>query len=156
MGFYYAVEKKRFEQEWSKLRVEYAKAGMSAEDIENIYKFDLETFCSQRTYINHTQPLPNTYISGNEAENSTLFRKFGTTTFSFSIEDFSGRYDWVEMIENQRLASLLRQLSEEDLELLTFLVLEEHSQRELAQKWGCTQKTISARFNRIRKFLGNF
>jgi len=51
------------------------------------------------------------------------------------------------------LALALRKLSKEDLELLTFLVLEEHTQRELAEKWGCTQAAISQRYKKIKKIL---
>lgn len=153
MGFYYATERKRFEREWAKLRKEYEAAGMTTETIQLLYKFDLELFRSQRTYENHTQVMPSEYISGDESGHSTLFRKFSNSTVSFDEADFSGRYAWVDTIENQRLALLLRQLSDKDLELLTFLILEEHTQRELAQKWGCSQAAISQRCKKIKKLF---
>ena len=144
MGFYYATERKRFEREWDKLRKEYEAAGMPSEAIQSLYEFDLEFFRSQRTYINRTQSMPEEYISDDDSERSSIFRKFA---------NFSGRFAWVDTIENQQLACALRQLSDEDLELLTFLVLEEHTQRELAEKLGCTQEAISKRFIKIKKFL---
>lgn len=153
MGFYYATEKKRFDREWTKLRKDYEAAGMSSEAIQCLYEFDLETFRSERTYINHTQPLPSEYISDDELEKSTLFRRFVNSSVSFDETNYTGRYAWVDAIDDQRLALALRQLSDEDLELLTFLVLEEHTQRELAVKWGWSQKAVSRRFLRIKKFL---
>ncbi|NBI67908.1 sigma-70 family RNA polymerase sigma factor [Pseudoflavonifractor sp. 60] len=153
MGFYYATERKRFEREWDKLRKDYEAAGMSQEAIQLLYEFDLECFRSQRTYEIHTQALPSEYINGEKIENSVLLRKFASSTISFDEADFSGRYAWVDTIENQRLVCALRQLSIEDLELLTFLVIEEHTQRELAEKLGCTQEAVSKRFIRIKKFL---
>jgi len=138
MGFYYATERKRFEQEWAKLRKQYEATGMDTKAIQLLYEFDLEVFRSQRTYENHTQAMPNEYISKNDLEHSTLLRKFGTQSITFDEAEFSGRYAWVDTIENQHLALTLRKLSDKDLELLTFPVLEEHTQRELAQKWGCT------------------
>lgn len=153
MGFYYATERKRFELEWDKLRSEYEAAGMTAEAIQLLYEFDLELFRSQRTYENHIQAMPDEYINDDKSGSSALFRKFASSTVSFDESDFSGRYAWVDTIENQRLALLLRQLSDEDLELLTFLVQEEHTQRELAQKWHCSQKTISSKLKRIKSAL---
>lgn len=153
MGFYYATERKRFEQEWAKLRKEYEAAGMPSETIQLLYEFDLEFFRSQRTYENHTQVMPSEYISDDGVDHSTLFRKFANSTVTFDEADFFDRYAWVDTIEDQRLVLALRQLSDEDLELLTFLVLEEHTQRELAEKLGCTQEAVSKRYIRIKKFL---
>ena len=155
MGFYYATERKRFEREWDKLRKDYEAAGMSQEAIQLLYEFDLETFRSERTYANHTLPLADEHIRNDKLEPSTLYRKYVNASTSFDEVDFSGRYSWVDAIENQRLVCALRQLSNEDLELLTFLVLEEHTQRELAQKWGCSQKNVSVRFKRIKKILNS-
>ncbi len=153
MGFYYATERKRFEREWAKLRKDYEAAGMSTEAIQTLYEFDLEFLRSQRTYENHTQVMPSEYIDDDNSGCSTLFLKFATSSVSFDESDFSGRYAWVDTIENQRLVFLLKQLSDEDLELLTFLVLEEHTQRELAEKLGCTQEAVSKRYIRIKNFL---
>lgn len=153
MGFYYAAERKRFEQRWAKLRKEYEEAGMPSETIQLLYEFDLEFFRSQRAYENHTQAMPSEYVSNDGTSHSTLFRKFPISTVTFDETDFSGRYAWVDAIENQKLALMLQKLSKEDLELLTFLVLEEHTQKELAEKLGCTQEAISKRFVRIKKIL---
>lgn len=153
MGFYYAAEKKRFDRKWAKLWKEYETAGMKSTDIQMIYEYDLEFFRSQRTYRNRTQAIPSEYIQDEQVDSSSLLRKFEIWEPSFDESDFPDRYAWVDSIENQRLIQLLRQLSDEDLELLTFLILEEHTQRELAQKWGCTQKTISMRLKRIKDLV---
>lgn len=153
MGFYYATEKKRFDREWAKLREEYEAAGMSPEAIQLIYAFDWECFCSQRTYVNHTQTLPNESISDDEIKRSTLFRKYINSMASFDDMTTASRHAWVDTIENQKLVSALQNLSHEDLELLTFLVLEEHTQRELAKKLGCTQAAVSKRFTIIKKIF---
>jgi DNA-directed RNA polymerase specialized sigma24 family protein len=156
MGFYYAAERKRFEQEWDKLRKEYMTAGMPAEAIQVLYDFDLDFFRSQRIYETHTQPVPSEYIGEDESELSTLFRKFENCVVCFDEADFFDRYAWIDTIEDPQLLSLLRQLKNHDLELLTFLVLEGHSQCELAEKWGCSQKAVSKRFRRLKNFFKNF
>lgn len=118
-----------------------------------IYDFDLAVFRSERTYRSHTQPLPSEYISVGEEDHSVLFRKFSSTSITFDESNFSGRYAWVDTIEKPQLARLLRQLSDEDLELLTFLVIEGHTQWELAHKWRCSQAAVSKRFLKIKNFL---
>ena len=58
MGFNYAKEKRKFDQEWAVLRALYESHGMEQEAIDSLYEFDLQWFRSRRTYENHTQPFP--------------------------------------------------------------------------------------------------
>ena len=60
MGFNYAKEKKKFDEEWKKLRNEYERAGMSHLAIDEIYEFDWREFCSRRVY--RPQPTASRYI----------------------------------------------------------------------------------------------
>jgi len=53
MGFNYAREKLRFEKKWQLIRQQYEQAGMSPEDIKQMYDFDWAWFKSQRKYFNH-------------------------------------------------------------------------------------------------------
>ena len=57
MGFNYGLEKRKFTEEWKKLYHEYKAAGMSEEDIQDIYAFDLNVFRKNRTEFQRTQPL---------------------------------------------------------------------------------------------------
>ena len=57
MGFNYGLEKRKFTEEWKKLYREYKAAGMSEEDIQDIYAFDLNVFRKIRTEFQRTQPL---------------------------------------------------------------------------------------------------
>ena len=50
MGFNYAIEKAKFEREWTQLRVEYEKAGMSTEKINILHDYDWENFKKERIY----------------------------------------------------------------------------------------------------------
>lgn len=153
MGFYYATERKRFEQEWNKLRKEYEAAGMTSETIQLLYEFDLEFFRSQRTYENHTQVMPNEYIGDKESSHSSLFRKFAISTVTFDEADFSDRYSWIYTIENQNLLQSLCKLSEDDLELLTLYAIEGFTQSQIAKRLGCNQSVVSKKLKRIKIFL---
>ena len=57
MGFNYGLEKRKFTEEWKKLYSEYKAAGMSEEDIQDIYAFDLNVFRKNRTEFQRTQSL---------------------------------------------------------------------------------------------------
>ena len=57
MGFNYGLEKRKFTEEWKKLYHEYKAAGMSEEDIQDIYAFDLNVFRKNRTEFQRTQTL---------------------------------------------------------------------------------------------------
>lgn len=154
MGFNYAKEKRKFELEWKKLRKEYEQAGMSTYAIDQMYEFDLAAFCSRRSYSAHTQHLPDMYITeGDEENQSSLLKKFKSLSVDFGESDFPGRYAWIDTIDDPLMALRLKRLQPEDLELLTFIVIEGHSQEELAQRWACSQKAISKRYQKIKKYL---
>ena len=78
MGFNYAIEKAKFEREWTQLRVEYEKAGMSNEKINILHDYDWENFKKERIYAIHTQEFREAqYDNGNSQEDkSPLFKKF--------------------------------------------------------------------------------
>lgn len=154
MAFYYAKEKREFDREWEKLRSEYTTAGMLGEDIEKLYAFDLEWFCSRRRFLSHTQSLPAENIEGDESvEQSSLIRKF--SSFSVSLDEtlMGGRYGWVEEVEDTHLVNKLRQLSLEDLELLTLIAIDGYAQAEIARIRGCSKNAISKKIIRIKNNL---
>ena len=62
MGFNYAKEKKQFDKTWKKLQKEYEEAGMPPQNIESMRLYDWDEVCSRRSFENHTQPLPDTYL----------------------------------------------------------------------------------------------
>ncbi len=153
MAFYYAKEKRKFDREWEKLRSEYTTAGMSQEDIDKLYAFDWDWFCSRRRFLNHTQRLPAENIEGDDsAEQSSLIQKFDSFSVSLDETLMGGRYGWVEEIEDAQLLNKLRRLSRADLELLT-LLMEGYKQPQIAQLQGCSQSNISQKITRIEKLL---
>ena len=114
-------------------------------------RFDWAEFCSRRAYENRTQPLPEETIETDSA--STLFQKFEQLTTSLDAETFSGRSDWIEQIEDGALAGRLKQLSPDDLELLTRYAIEGATQSELALQFDIGQQGISKRLKKIKSFL---
>ena len=122
--------------------------------IDEIYTYDWRCFCSQRTYENRTQHLPDLYISDEgQSERSSLLKKFPVLSTTFEEQDFPGQYAWIDTIENPDLFQKISFLSKADLELLTLLVIHGYSEAEIARQKGCSRNTISKKFARIKKFL---
>lgn len=150
MEFNYALERRKFENQWKLLRKQYQEAGMNEEAINQIYEFDLQWFNSERKYIRHQTDL---------AENATVY-----DLPSSDIEEILpgsralnvipvDRHWWINEIEDEKLQHRLVSLSDSDIELLTALVFEGKTQTEFALAKGTSQQSISRRFQQIRKIL---
>jgi len=156
MSFNYSKEKFLLDKEWKKLRVEYAKSGMTQQAIQDLYDFDLSWFRMRRNYENHVQALPEEIDEQNTETHSNLFQKFASLSMSLDEMAFSGRYAWVDTISDVDLVDKLKSLSEDDLELLTLFAIEGYTQREIAKKMCCSQKAISKKSVKIKKFFKKF
>ena len=101
MAYNYAREKRKFDGEWKRKALWYRKEGMSEEDIEAMYRFDLAQFNRDRAYESRRRPLE-------------------TACGSCYIQQPSERYSWIYEVSEPRLVEKLRRLSESDIELLGF------------------------------------
>ena len=146
MGWNNAYETKKFEAKQKKQAEEYRALGMTEEQIQAIYEFDLEQFKSERRNRMHIQQFTSSDFDEGEDDDSesTLYDKF-FDELTCSIETLGGksRYWWVEEIDNQKLAERVKMLSEEDLELLTKSIVDGYNQTQLAEIYGIAQKNIS-------------
>ena len=158
MGFNYAIEKAKFEREWTQLRVEYEKAGMSTEKINILHDYDWENFKKERIYAIHTQEFREAqYDNGNSQEDkSPLFKKFLSAISRWDNYAASTSTGWIEDITDERLAARLKELSQEDLELLTQFIIQGFTQSDLEQMGYGKQYKISRRISRLKNFLCDF
>ena len=156
MGWNNAYETKKFEAKQKKQAEEYRALGMTEEQIQAIYEFDLEQFKSERRNRMHIQQFTSSDFDEGEDDDSesTLYDKF-FDELTCSIETLGGksRYWWVEEIDNQKLAERVKMLSEEDLELLTKSIVDGYNQTQLAEIYGIAQKNISKKLKRIKNFI---
>ncbi len=157
MGFNNGKERRKFEDEWRKLRQQYRDAGFSEQGINAMRAFDEDTYHSRRRFEEHTQPFPEEdfRVDGGGSKRS-LFDKFTTLSASFDENSFTGRFAWVDAVDDPKLATGLKRLNRDDLELLTLYAIESRSQPEIARILGCSQKNISTKLTRIKKVIGNF
>ena len=117
MVYNYAREKRKFDAEWKQKALWYRKEGMSEEDIEAMYRFDLAQFNRDRAYESRRRPLE-------------------TACGSCYVQEPIERYSWIDEVSNVQLAERLHKLSESDIALLKLLVIDGHSQAEAASILG--------------------
>lgn len=154
MGFNYSKEKFIFDKEWEKLHEQYQKVGMSEKAIQELYEFDWSWFRMRRNYENRVQAMPEEEIDEqNAVTRSNLFQRFASLSTSFDEVELSGRYAWIDTISDDALSRKLRDLSDDELELLTLLALEGYTQREISRKMHCSQNAISKRLIKIKRIL---
>ena len=139
MAYNYAKAEIEFLAMWEKKSAEYREAGMDENSIAEMYKLEREIFLSDRRWEEHRS----------ESLDIPL-------TVSFSEEDFSGRYAWVETLENADLAREIKRLKRDDLELLTMIVEDQMNVVDISRMLKVNHSTVSRKLSRLKKYLKNF
>ena len=158
MGFHYGLEKRKFTEEWKKLYREDKAAGMSEEDIQAIYAFDLNMFRKNRTECQRTQPLSESACDDGSEQGesmSALLKKFSSALSTCDKYSFQAdpRFAWVDEMENDELYRKIISLPERDLDLLTLIAFEGYSQREVAEIRGIAPAAICKKIAKLKKLL---
>ena len=150
-------ETKKFEAKQKKQAEEYRALGMTEEQIQAMYEFDLEQFKSERRNRMHTQQFTSSDFDEGEEDDSesTLFDKFfDELTCTIETSGDKSRYWWIEEIDDSETVKKIRSLSERDLEILTLMVIDELTHEEIAKIMGVCVRTIervNARFKNLFK-----
>ena len=157
MAFNNGLERKKFEQEQKRLGEEYRAAGMSEEAIREMYLFDLDRFNSDRRFGEHTQQFAISELEDDDEATSPLYEKFSDVlTVSIERSGEHSRFWWIDETDDADLATKLRKLSVDDLELLTLIVQDGYTVVEIAHLHGVAHSTISRKLSRLKKYLKNF
>lgn len=129
--------------------------GMTEEQAQAMYDYDLSVLNGNRREAIHTQKLD---IQAFDDENSDdgqnpLLEKFADKlTVEIDRNDVN-RYAWVDEIENERLGIALKSMPQDYIELLTEIVIEGKTQKEIAQERGVVKSAISNKMKRIEKII---
>ena len=137
---------------------EYKAAGMSEEDIQDIYAFDLNVFRKNRTEFQRTQPLSESSCDDGSEQGesmSALLKKFSSALsvcdkYSFQSDP---RFAWVDEMENDELYRKIISLPKRDIDLLTLIAFEGYSQREVAEIRGIAPAAICKKIAKLKKLL---
>jgi DNA-directed RNA polymerase specialized sigma subunit len=150
-------ERRKFEAKQQKQAEEYRALGMTEDQIQAMYEFDLEQFKSERRHRMHTQPLQVEEFEENDADesdNTLLNEFFDELTCTIETSGDKSRYWWVEEIDDSETVKKIKSLSERDLEILTLMVIDELTHEEIAKIMGVCVRTIervNARFKNLFK-----
>ena len=157
MSWNNGYETKKFEARQKKQAEEYRALGMTEDQIQAMYEFDLEQFKSERRHRMHTQPLQVEEFEENDADesdNTLLNEFFDELTCTIETSGDKSRYWWIEEIDDSETVKKIKSLSERDLEILTLMVIDELTHEEIAKIMGVCVRTIervNARFKNLFK-----
>lgn len=161
MKFNYGYEKKKFDEEWVRLRKEYEAAGMSKDAIDAMYRYDLDTFREQRNYCRHTQLMDGFDTEAEKCAASDDVspmqkRLLEQMCVDMPVADPDRRYGWIDELDDEEMVKAVRALKPKDVDILTMYAIEGYTVVEIARKKGITHQTVSEKVARIKKFLKNF
>ena len=162
MEFNYWKRRQEFEKEQAVQRELYRKAGMSEAAIDEMYRFDLEVFRSERVYCRHTKQMKGFSISDEAGDDDTgkatgsKLRLQETLSVGMPLTDPERRDGWIDELDDEQLVRAILKLKPDDVELITLYAIEGYSVGEIADKQGVSHPTISKKLSRIKKNLNFF
>ena len=138
MGFNYAQEKRKLDEKWKKLEVWYRESGMSEDAIREMYEYDWSEFNSTRKFYRHGDDDVNVE-SIVEEDGDSIDKTFSE--------------EWIELLETPNLVRKVRKLPADYIEIIDLMVLENLTQKEIAERMNCSQQNIAKKIEKIKKLL---
>lgn len=156
MAIYFRGEYKKFEKQQKQQREEYLRAGMTEEQVEAMYQFDLAQLNRDLAYTRYTIPLVDEDDSDFEEEgrNSLIDKNADKLTVPFSLSEGRNLW-WLDEIEDDVLFKRLSAMSAEQIQIIDQIAFRGLTQAEIAQITHRTQAAISQQLCTIRKKLKN-
>ena len=154
IGINFAYARKKFSEAQQKLRKEYKAAGMTDEQILEMYEYDLHQFNRDLAYQRHTQRLGILEEPDMEEEgHNPLLHKFidALTVYQQPTED--AKLWWLDEIEDADLIKSLMRLTDDELDLIDMLAFGGCSQRKISERTGKSPTAICLKLKTIRKKL---
>lgn len=151
-----AYERRKFKENQKKQAAEYRVLGMTEEQIQAMYEFDLEQFRSDRRFYSHTQSLlPDTFDENEDNDEKLSIFELFKDVFTTTIEEAEckSRYWWVDEIGEDDLLGGVRNLNSEQIEILTLIVFENYSQKDAAEKMGIPYRSFKRKIQQIKLLL---
>ena len=138
MVYNHGLEEKRFEEEWLKNVESFRKAGMTEEQIAEMYKFDREVFNSDRRYKERTVSL----YDNPDVKKIKVY------------DDYSrdNRYRWIKKITDTEKYEKIMSLPKIWREAFT-MYISGYTQTEISSKLMKPQQTISYWIVKIAEIL---
>lgn len=157
MAFNYGKGRYIMELENARITAICKKENMAKEKINVIRRMLLDNLNNDRKFYTHTQSYDNLQFSDGSRANegkSPLLDKFADkfSVFQPNICEW-GHLDWTEDIDTVEIAAWIKSQPEQNIELLTLMIVDDLKQKEIAELWGCSDAAISKRLKNIRNSL---
>lgn len=151
MSWNNGYERKQFDEDQEKQAVEYRKAGMSEEAIAAMHEFDEEAFHARRAWEEHKQDIEAAKSNGEETEyeQTIVQRFFDRFTTAYDTYGTHSRHWWLQELNDPRLVKAIPKLTQDDIELLTLVVIEGYTQKECAVKLHIGRRAIGYRLKAV-------
>jgi DNA-directed RNA polymerase specialized sigma24 family protein len=153
----YGYNRKKMEKEFAEIAAVCREDGMPEEDIEVIHRLMLDILNNDRRFYVHTQSYDGLqFADGDEADEgrSPLLDKFGEQLSVRQAEICEwDRLAWIDDIDTPEIVIWLKSLSEDDLFMLTLLIVDGMRQREVAKVLEKHDSAISRKVKRLRESL---
>lgn len=154
MAVNFAYEYAKFKKEQEELRKKYEEAGMSQEQIREMYDFDYAQLNKDLAFKRHTIPLYDDDTDGFEREAQNPMLRDYRDRFSVTQQpDETRHFWWMDEIEDEDLLNFLMKLSDEELNMIDLLAFQELTQKEVAIEIHVSQSAVAQRIKTIRKKL---
>lgn len=157
MIYNHNYELRLLDRKYEENREYWLSLGMSEADIDEMYRFDRAVINRDRSYYAHTSRIGGFATDDGEMfgddQSPLVHGCIKQMSVTIQGKDVFGRFGWIADFRDDRLSDLIYQLSEEDIELLTFLLVDQLTQTEVATLWGVSNAAVSKRYKRILRFL---
>lgn len=134
---------REFKKHWKKTQTDCRTAGMSEEQIQELYDFERKAFNSDRSFLEHENVVSPECLKNNPSPNDNISALPDTY--------FEGGNDWLENLENDKLTKIIRILSEAEKTMLTLVCKEDLTHREAEHLAGTYDGAWKHMIQKIKK-----
>ena len=159
MGWNNSRETWAFQRRMRLQQKQLEKAGTAEELSKELYDYDLYVKNRDRAYTEHNVSLNAIMEKGgfhDEWGMNPLLEKY-REEFSTEMEiDHNSTFWWVNDLEDETLLAAVLSMTDRQRELISLLVFQGYTQKEVAQMWKVTQPLISYWWKAICQIVAEY
>lgn len=156
-GFNYGYHRDKMEKEFAQIVATCRAEGVSEDMIELIHRIMLDELNNDRRYYNHAQSYDGMKFlddSDSSVDKNPLLEDYLEQFSTPQVEISEWSYtSWLEDLDTPEIITWFRTLSDEDILLLTLLVVDGLRQTEAAKILGKHDSAISRKMRALRESL---
>ncbi len=156
-GFNYGYHRDKMEKEFAQIVATCRAEGVSEDTIELIHRIMLDELNSNRRYYNHAQSYDGMRFlddSSSSVDKNPLLEDYLEQFSTPQVEISEWSYmSWIEDLDTPEIITWIRTLSDEDILLLTLLVVDGLRQTEAAKILRKHDSAISRKMRVLRESL---